>query len=70
MTPCSGCHDRRCHGGCGQLAHGWGHDIADSGLEIAAQNPGVNANELNPHDVLDPLPGNATLTAIPVQLSA
>ena len=51
------------------LPHGWGHDTADGGLEVAARRPGVNVNELSPNDVLDPLSGNATLTAIPVRLS-
>jgi anaerobic selenocysteine-containing dehydrogenase len=51
------------------LPHGWGHDIADGGLEVAARRPGVNVNELSPNDVVDPLSGNATLTAIPVRLS-
>ncbi len=51
------------------LPHGWGHDAEGAALGVASRRPGVNVNQLSPSDVLDPLSGNATLNAIPVELS-
>ncbi|GBE21752.1 polysulfide reductase chain A precursor [bacterium BMS3Bbin01] len=49
------------------LPHGWGHDVDGTGLSVAARRPGVNSNRLTP-GTMDPLSGNAVLTAIPVQV--
>jgi len=49
------------------LPHGWGHDVDGTGLSVAARRPGVNSNRLSP-GTMDPLSGNAVLTAIPVQV--
>jgi anaerobic selenocysteine-containing dehydrogenase len=51
------------------LPHGWGHEYEGSRLGTASRHPGVNANNLSPADRLDPLSGNATLTAIPVEVT-
>lgn len=48
------------------LPHGWGHDRAGTGQRVAAQTPGVNANQLNDGTSLDPLSGTAVLNGIPV----
>jgi anaerobic selenocysteine-containing dehydrogenase len=50
------------------LPHGWGHGSEGSAMKTAAQRPGVNTNLLTPSDVVDPLSGNAALTAIPVEV--
>ena len=50
------------------LPHGWGHTMDGTKLAIANSRPGVNSNLLSPTDQLDPLSGNATLTAIPVEI--
>jgi anaerobic selenocysteine-containing dehydrogenase len=52
------------------LPHGWGHTSEGASLDTAAKRPGVNSNLLSPTDLIDPLSGNATLTAIPVELAA
>lgn len=49
------------------LPHGWGHDLDGTGLSVAARRPGVNSNRLSP-GTMDPLSGNAVLTAIPVEV--
>jgi anaerobic selenocysteine-containing dehydrogenase len=51
------------------LPHGWGHAADGANIETAAKRPGVNSNLLSPTEPIDPLSGNATLTAIPVELS-
>lgn len=48
------------------LPHGWGHDYPGTRLEVASEHPGVNSNVLTDGDRIDPLSGNAVLTAIPV----
>jgi anaerobic selenocysteine-containing dehydrogenase len=48
------------------LPHGWGHDRAGTGQQLAAGAPGVNANQLNDGSVLDPLSGTAVLNGVPV----
>lgn len=52
------------------LPHGWGHNFEGTRLATASVRPGVNANILSPARMLDPLSGNATLTAIPVEVTA
>lgn len=49
------------------LPHGWGHDLDGTRLSVAARRPGVNSNLLSP-GTMDPLSGNAVLTAIPVEV--
>ncbi|MGE0218688.1 molybdopterin-dependent oxidoreductase [Mycolicibacterium sp.] len=48
------------------LPHGWGHDRRGTGQTLAADQPGVNVNQLNDGSVLDPLSGTAVLNGIPV----
>ncbi len=52
------------------LPHGWGHDRSGTRQRLAADHPGVNANQLNDGSTLDPLSGTAVLNGIPVLVSA
>ena len=51
------------------LPHGWGHDRAGTGQQLAARRPGVNVNQLNDGNQLDPLSGTAVLNGIPVDIA-
>ncbi len=51
------------------LPHGWGHDRGGTRLGVAAGQPGVNANQLNDGNTLDPLSGTAVLNGIPVDIA-
>ncbi|MET0318373.1 MAG: molybdopterin dinucleotide binding domain-containing protein, partial [Rhodococcus fascians] len=51
------------------LPHGWGHDRRGIKLEVAADQPGVNVNQLNDGTALDPLSGTAVLNGIPVHIA-
>jgi anaerobic selenocysteine-containing dehydrogenase len=51
------------------LPHGWGHDRGGTGQELAASRPGVNVNQLNDGNHLDPLSGTAVLNGIPVDIA-
>jgi anaerobic selenocysteine-containing dehydrogenase len=51
------------------LPHGWGHDRSGTGQGIAADQPGVNVNQLNDGGLLDPLSGTAVLNGIPVDIA-
>ena len=51
------------------LPHGWGHDRGGTGLQVAARHPGVNVNQLNAGNQLDPLSGTAVLNGIPVDIA-
>ncbi|MDD9947801.1 MAG: molybdopterin-dependent oxidoreductase [Myxococcales bacterium] len=51
------------------LPHGYGHSASGSRLRVASERPGVNSNLLSDAGRLDPLSGNATLTAIPVTVA-
>ncbi len=51
------------------LPHGWGHDFAGTRQQLAASRPGVNVNQLNDGNVLDPLSGTAVLNGIPVDIA-
>ena len=51
------------------LPHGWGHDQPGTRMAVAARVAGVNSNVLTDPAPLDPLSGNATLNAIPVQVA-
>ncbi|MBP1817747.1 molybdopterin-dependent oxidoreductase [Mycobacterium sp. OAE908] len=48
------------------LPHGWGHDRGGTRQAVAADQPGVNVNQLNDGGQLDPLSGTAVLNGIPV----
>ncbi|TRW80047.1 molybdopterin-dependent oxidoreductase [Mycolicibacterium sp. 018/SC-01/001] len=48
------------------LPHGWGHDRPGTGQHLAADQPGVNVNQLNDGSLLDPLSGTAVLNGLPV----
>ena len=50
------------------LPHGWGHDHTGSRLAIAEARPGVNANLLADHDVIDALSGSSVVNGVPVEL--
>ncbi len=52
------------------LPHGWGHDLPDTQLRVAAAQPGVNSNVLADELAIDPLSGNAILNGIPVRIEA
>ncbi|MEO3758430.1 molybdopterin-dependent oxidoreductase [Mycobacterium sp. B14F4] len=51
------------------LPHGWGHDRDGTGQQLAAGQPGVNVNQLNDGNSLDPLSGTAVLNGIPVDIA-
>ncbi|OBI75174.1 molybdopterin-dependent oxidoreductase [Mycobacterium sp. E740] len=51
------------------LPHGWGHDRPATGQRVAAGRPGVNVNQLNDGNHLDPLSGTAVLNGIPVDIA-
>ncbi|MEY4251619.1 MAG: hypothetical protein RL691_500, partial [Actinomycetota bacterium] len=48
------------------LPHGWGHSVPGTKMAVASEKAGVNSNILTDDQVLDPLSGNAVLSAIPV----
>jgi anaerobic selenocysteine-containing dehydrogenase len=52
------------------LPHGWGHDRGGTQMRVAAGQPGVNVNQLNDGNLLDPLSGTAVLNGIPVDIAA
>ncbi|MFR9799421.1 molybdopterin oxidoreductase family protein [Streptomyces sp. MS06] len=51
------------------LPHGWGHDRPGTRLGHAADDPGVNVNQILDGSMLDPLSGNAVLNGVPVGLA-
>ncbi len=52
------------------LPHGWGHDLADTRMKVAANNPGANLNAIVDENLRDPLSGNSVLSGIAVQMEA
>ncbi|MDB1086076.1 molybdopterin oxidoreductase family protein [Streptomyces sp. ACA25] len=50
------------------LPHGWGHDRPGTRLSVAADEPGVNVNQLLDGTRLDPLSGTAVLNGFPVRV--
>ncbi len=50
------------------LPHGWGHGQPGSAMSVAARHAGVNLNDLMADTTIEPLSGNAILTAIPVSV--
>ncbi len=51
------------------LPHGWGHDQPGTRMRVANERHGVNINRLISNLAIDPLSGNATLNAIPVEIT-
>jgi anaerobic selenocysteine-containing dehydrogenase len=51
------------------LPHGWGHDVAQTRLSVAAAHPGTNSNALADELRVDAVSGNAVLNGIPVELA-
>jgi anaerobic selenocysteine-containing dehydrogenase len=51
------------------LPHGWGHDQPGTRMSVANTRHGVNINRLMSNLAIDPLSGNATLNAIPVEIT-
>ncbi|MFE9782758.1 molybdopterin-dependent oxidoreductase [Streptomyces sp. NPDC005775] len=51
------------------LPHGWGHHRPGTRMSVAAEQPGVNVNQLLDGSRLDPLSGTAVLNAIPVTVA-
>jgi anaerobic selenocysteine-containing dehydrogenase len=51
------------------LPHGWGHDQPGTRMRVANARHGVNINRLMSNLTIDPLSGNATLNAIPVEIT-
>lgn len=51
------------------LPHGWGHDRPGTRMSVAAEQPGVNVNQLLDGSRLDPLSGTAVLNALPVTVA-
>jgi anaerobic selenocysteine-containing dehydrogenase len=51
------------------LPHGWGHNRGGTRQGVAANQPGVNVNQLNDGGQLDPLSGTAVLNGIPVDIA-
>jgi anaerobic selenocysteine-containing dehydrogenase len=51
------------------LPHGWGHDRGGTRQGVAADQPGVNVNQLNDGGQVDPLSGTAVLNGIPVDIA-
>ncbi len=56
--------------GVASIPHGWGHDLDDIELGVAAGRPGVNTNVLTDSTALDPLSGNCVLNGIPIEVGA
>ncbi|HET7666269.1 MAG TPA: molybdopterin-dependent oxidoreductase, partial [Mycobacterium sp.] len=51
------------------LPHGWGHERGGTRQCVAADQPGVNVNQLNDGGLLDPLSGTAVLNGVPVDIA-
>lgn len=51
------------------LPHGWGHDDDGIALDVARKEPGVSANSLTDHRVVDPLSGTAVFNGVPVSIA-
>ena len=52
------------------LPHGWGHNRPGARLQLAAERPGTNLNDLLDDQLRDPLSGNAVLSGVAVDMSA
>jgi anaerobic selenocysteine-containing dehydrogenase len=51
------------------LPHGWGHDLAGVGMDVARAHSGWNTNLLSDDDHFDPVSNNAVLNGIAVEVS-
>jgi anaerobic selenocysteine-containing dehydrogenase len=56
--------------GVASLPHGWGHDLPQTALSVAARQPGANLNALLDTELRDRLSGNAVLSGVAVQITA
>ncbi|RJF97360.1 molybdopterin-dependent oxidoreductase [Noviherbaspirillum saxi] len=52
------------------LPHGWGHDMPDMRMAVAAERPGVNLNAILDETRRDPLSGNAVLSGVAIEMTA
>ena len=52
------------------LPHGWGHANANVQLRVARAHPGASVNDLTDDRSLDTLSGNASLSGVPVDVTA
>ncbi|MGV2835498.1 hypothetical protein, partial [Pseudomonas shirazensis] len=52
------------------LPHGFGHRRQGARLQIAAEQPGVSANDLTDELQRDAVSGNAALNGVPVRVTA
>jgi anaerobic selenocysteine-containing dehydrogenase len=52
------------------LPHGWGHDRPGAQLSVAAERPGVSANDLTDDARVDALAGTAVFSGVPVRVQA
>lgn len=52
------------------IPHGWGHNMENTRLSVAATRPGVNINDLTSEMAVDELTGNAVFSGIPVAIRA
>ena len=50
------------------LPHGWGHDLPDTQMRVAAERPGANLNALLDDQLRDPLSGNAVLGGVAITM--
>jgi anaerobic selenocysteine-containing dehydrogenase len=56
--------------GVASLPHGYGHDRAGIGMQVAAGHPGASLNDLTDPAEIDSLSGNAVLNGVPVRIEA
>lgn len=50
------------------LPHGWGHDRAGTGLQVANAVAGVSINDLTDDQLCDPISGNAAFSGVAVEV--
>lgn len=52
------------------IPHGWGHGLPGIGMAVARAHAGVSVNDLTDEQAIDPLSGNAGLSAVRVTVAA
>jgi anaerobic selenocysteine-containing dehydrogenase len=52
------------------LPHGWGHDREGVQLSVAASRPGASVNDVTDESFVDVLSGTASLSGVPVSVTA
>ncbi len=52
------------------LPHGWGHGQPGTRMRVAAEHAGVSVNRLTPDAQIEPLSGDAILSAVPVTIES